>query len=111
MTKRVSTSESSIAGVVNIWFVDDRVTKMKSYYTNGCMDRNRAIEDKEEEESAKKEKKEKEETSARIRVTTDGKHIIQTGSIIVTPDGKHETVVSDCGGVIITASGEHILAP
>ena len=105
------TSESSIAGVVNIWFVDDRVTKMKSYYTNGCMDRNRAIEDKEEEESAKKEKKEKEETSARIRVTTDGKHIIQTGSIIVTPDGKHETVVSDCGGVIITASGEHILAP
>ena len=37
------TSESSIAGVVNIWFVDDRVTKMKSYYTNGCMDRNRAI--------------------------------------------------------------------
>ena len=95
------TSESSIAGVVNIWFVD----------TNGCMDRNRAIEDKEEEESAKKEKKEKEETSARIRVTTDGKHIIQTGSIIVTPDGKHETVVSDCGGVIITASGEHILAP
>ena len=74
-------------------------------------DRNRAIEDKEEEESAKKEKKEKEETSARIRVTTDGKHIIQTGSIIVTPDGKHETVVSDCGGVIITASGEHILAP
>ena len=105
------TSESSIAGVVNIWFVDDRVTKMKSYHTNGCMDRNRAIEDKEEEESAKKEKKEKEETSARIRVTTDGKHIIQTGSIIVTPDGKHETVVSDCGGVIITASGEHILAP
>ena len=57
------------------------------------------------------EKKEKEETSARIRVTMDGKHIIQTGSIIVTPDGKHETVVSDCGGVIITASGEHILAP
>ena len=54
------TSESSIAGVVNIWFVDDRVTKMKSYHTNGCMDRNRAIEDKEEEESAKKEKKEKE---------------------------------------------------
>ena len=53
------TSESSIAGVVNIWFVDDRVTKMKSYHTNGCMDRNRAIEDKEEEESAKKEKKEK----------------------------------------------------
>ena len=84
---------------------------MKSYHTNGCMDRNRAIEDKEEEESAKKEKKEKEETSARIRVTMDGKHIIQTGSIIVTPDGKHETVVSDCGGVIITASGEHILAP
>lgn len=41
------------------------------------MDRNRAIEDKEEEESAKKEKKEKEETSARIRVTTDGKHIIR----------------------------------
>ncbi|MCS2390803.1 hypothetical protein NXX60_05320 [Bacteroides thetaiotaomicron] len=99
------TSESSIAGVVNIWFVDDRVTKMKSYHTNGCMDRNRAIEDKEEEESAKKEKKEKEETSARIRVTTDGKHIIQTGSIIVTPDGKHETVVSDCGGVIITGFG------
>ncbi|MFT0501911.1 hypothetical protein ACMSD6_26440, partial [Bacteroides thetaiotaomicron] len=54
------TSESSIAGVVNIWFVDDRVTKMKSYHTNGCMDRNRAIEDKEEEESAKKEKKERE---------------------------------------------------
>ena len=60
---------------------------------------------------SEQEKKEKEETSARIRVTTDGKHIIQTGSIIVTPDGKHETVVSDCGGVIITASGEHILAP
>ena len=112
------TSESSIAGVVNIWFVDDRVTKMKSYHTNGCMDRNRAIEDKEEEESAKKEKKEKEvkEKKAEVkeseeRVTMEGKHIIQTGSIIVTPDGKHETVVSDCGGVIITASGEHILAP
>ena len=106
------TSESSIAGVVNIWFVDDRVTKMKSYYTNGCMDRNRAIEDKEEGGICKEGKeRKKNETSARIRVTTDGKHIIQTGSIIVTPDGKHETVVSDCGGVIITASGEHILAP
>ena len=71
---------------------------------------------REQQEQLKKkireqEKKEKEETSARIRVKTDGKHIIQTGSIIVTPDGKHETVVSDCGGVIITASGEHILAP
>ena len=50
----------------------------------------------------------KEDTSSRIRVTTDGKHIIQTGSIIVTPDGKHETVVSDLGGIIITGSGEHI---
>ena len=29
------TSESSIAGVVNIWFVDDRVTKMKIWKGNG----------------------------------------------------------------------------
>ena len=55
------------------------------------------------DKSSKKDKKE--DTSSRIRVTTDGKHIIQTGSIIVTPDGKHETVVSDLGGIIITGSG------
>ena len=58
---------------------------------------------KEDDKSSKKDKKE--DTSSRIRVTTDGKHIIQTGSIIVTPDGKHETVVSDLGGIIITGSG------
>ena len=71
--------------IAKIWFVDDKVTK------------------KEDDKSSKKDKKE--DTSSRIRVTTDGKHIIQTGSIIVTPDGKHETVVSDLGGIIITGSG------
>lgn len=70
------TSESSIAGVVNIWFVDDRVTKMKSYYTNGCMDRNRAIEDKEEEESAKKEKKER--RNKRPHTCDDGRKAYHT---------------------------------
>lgn len=99
------TSESSYAKVVDIWFVDDRVVKMKSYFSGGCVDRKRDEEDKKEDESSKKDKK---DTSSRIRVTTDGKHILQTGSIIVTPDGKHETVVSDMGGIIITGSGEHI---
>lgn len=101
------TSESIYAKVVDIWFVDDRVVKMKSYITGGCVDRNRDEEDKKEEDKSSKKDK-KEDTSSRIRVTTDGKHIIQTGSIIVTPDGKHETVVSDLSGIIITGSGEHI---
>ena len=81
--------------IAKIWFVDDKVTKMKNYYDYDC-NKIRIVKDK------------KEDTSSRIRVTTDGKHIIQTGSIIVTPDGKHETVVSDLGGIIITGSGEHI---
>ena len=92
--------------IAKIWFVDDKVTKMKNYYNYDC-NKIRIVEDKKEDDKSSKKDK-KEDTSSRIRVTTDGKHIIQTGSIIVTPDGKHETVVSDLGGIIITGSGEHI---
>lgn len=92
--------------IAKIWFVDDKVTKMKNYYDYDC-NKIRIVEDKKEDDKSSKKDK-KEDTSSRIRVTTDGKHIIQTGSIIVTPDGKHETVVSDLGGIIITGSGEHI---
>lgn len=71
------TSESSIAGVVNIWFVDDRVTKMKSYHTNGCMDRNRAIEDK-EEGGICKEGKERKRRNKRPHTCDDGRKAYHT---------------------------------
>lgn len=81
---------------------------MKSYldrYDNGCTNRKKAGEADEKEEEKKSSGKSGE---VRVRVTTDGKHVVQTGSVIVTPDGKHETVVMDAGGVIVTASGKHI---
>ena len=88
---------------IELYIYKDKNFKRKTKETNDLM---KIINDWDITENEKKDKKE--DTSSRIRVTTDGKHIIQTGSIIVTPDGKHETVVSDLGGIIITGSGEHI---
>lgn len=97
-------NEYSTSEVVKVWFVDNKVVEMKSYldkYDDGCSRRTKT------EESDEKEKKDSgKSTTAKVRVTTDGKHIVQTGKLIVTPDGKHEMVVSDAGGVIITASGK-----
>lgn len=93
--------------VIKIWFVDNKVTEMKGYLENcDSIHHNGGEIEKEKKEDKSTEK----DTSSKIRVTTDGKHIVQMGSIIVTPEGKHEMVVSDQGGVIITASGEHIHA-
>ncbi len=101
-------AEYGTSKVVKVWFVDEKAVEMKSYldrYDNGCTDRKKAGEDDEKEGEKKSSGK---SGKAKVRVTTDGKHVLQTGSIIVTPDGKHETVVMDAGGVIITASGKHI---
>lgn len=99
--------EYGTAKVIKIWFVDNKVTEMKGYLDKyDSIHRNEVETEKEKKEDKSTEK----DTSSKIRVTTDGKHIVQMGSIIVTPEGKHETVVSDQGGVIITASGEHIHA-
>lgn len=95
--------EYSASKVVKIWFVDNKVVEMKGYLDSGCTNRTKATKSDEEEKKASEET-----SSTKVRVTTDGKHVIQIGSLIVTPDGKHETVVSDAGGVIVTASGEHI---
>lgn len=100
-------SEYGTAKVAKIRFVDNKVVEMQSYldkYYNNSNERTKTTED-----SKKKEAKYSEEdTTSGVRVTTDGKHVIKTGSIIVTPDGRHEVVVSDQGEVIITASGEVI---
>lgn len=94
------------AQVVKIWFVDNRVVEMKGYLDkseDGCNRRKET-----EEDEKKEEKKSEKSSSTKVRVTTDGKHVVQIGSLIVTPEGNHETVVSDSGGVIVTASGKHI---
>lgn len=93
--------------VIKIWFVDNKVTEMKGYLENyDSIHHNGGETEKEKKEDKPTEK----DTSTKTRVTTDGKHIVQMGSIIVTPEGKHETVVSDQGGLIITASGKLIHA-
>lgn len=98
--------------VIKILFVDNKVSKMDNYadkymvYPFG----DTSTEDKKKEEKEKKKSSDKASSSTKVRVTSDGKHVIQSGSIIVTPEGKHEVVVSDHGGLIITASGEHIIA-
>lgn len=99
-------SEYGTAKVVRIRFVDNRVVEMKSYLDSydSCRDRDKTTKEKKEEKSSEKD------TSSKVRVSADGKHFLQSGSIIVTPEGKHEIVVSDQGGLIITASGEHIHA-
>lgn len=98
-------SEYGTAKVAKIRFVDNKVVEMQGYldrYYNNCNERTKTTED--DKKKADKEK----DTSSGVRVTTDGKHLVKTGSIIVTPDGNHEIVVSDQGGVIITASGKII---
>lgn len=98
-------SEYGPAKTVKIRFIDDEVVEMQSYldqYYNEPRTGEKLI--KEED----KEKKTEKETSSQVRVTKDGKHVVKIGSIVVTPEGKHEVVVSDFGGVIVTASGEHI---
>ena len=84
--------------------MDNKVVEMESYldrYDN-CRDENKTSKEKKEDKSSEKE------TSSKVRVSTDGKHFVQMGSILVTPKGKHEIIVSNSGGLIITASGEHI---
>lgn len=100
-------TEYGTAKVVKIWLVDQKVVEMKSYLdrdTPGCSHNVEAPKEKKADQSKEKD------TSSKIRVTTDGKHLVQMGSVIVTPEGKHEIVVSDAGGLIITASGELIHA-
>ena len=99
-------SEYGTAKVARIKFVNDQLVEMKSYLDsyNNCNNPSKPTEEKEEKDSSKKD------TSSRVRVTTDGKHLVQSGSIIVTPEGKHEIIVSDQGGLIITATGELIHA-
>ena len=85
--------------VVKVWFIDDKVVKMDSQYyiyDDNCHNKRKNTEKKEEN------------TSSGIRMTTDGQQLIQQGSFIQTSDGTTEIVVSDHGGLIITASGKHI---
>lgn len=86
--------------VVKVWFIDDKVIKMDSHYyylyDDNCLKRTKDTEKKEEK------------TRSGIRITTDGQQLIQHGSFIQAPDGTTEIVVSDHGGLIITASGKHI---
>lgn len=96
--------------VTKVWFEDNKVVKLESfsdrynYYPFGG-----SSSDEKKKKEEKEEKSSKKDTSStKVIVTSDGQHYIKTGSLIITPDGRHETVVSDCGGVIITASGEHI---
>ena len=85
--------------VVQVWFIDDKVVKMNSHYylhNDNCSNKTKDTEKKEEN------------THSGIRMTTDGQQLIQQGSVIQTPDGTTEIVVSDHGGLIITSSGKHI---
>lgn len=96
-------SEYGTSKVVKIRFVDNKVVEMKGYldrYQEGCT--HPAKEEEKEKESSEKS------STTKVRVTKDGKHVVQIGSLIVTPEGKHEQVVNDAGGIIVTASGEHI---
>ncbi|MFV0588438.1 hypothetical protein [Bacteroides reticulotermitis] len=100
-------SEYGPAKTIKIRFVDDKVVEMQSYldryYDNNCGSGVKEVkEDKKKPESSEKD------TSTQVRVTTDGKHVLKVGSIVVTPEGNHEVVVSENGGVIVTASGRHI---
>ncbi len=96
--------EYTASKVVKIWFVDNKVVEMKGYLDRGDSGCRKGTKTTDEEEKKSSE----EISSAKVRVTMEGKHVVQVGSLIVTPDGKHETVVSDSGGVVVTSSGEHI---
>ncbi|MDD3039672.1 hypothetical protein [Bacteroides sp.] len=89
----------AVPKIVKVWFVNDKVVNMSSRYDtddDNCIKKIKTTEDK------------KEDTSSGIRITTDGHQLIKQGSLITTPEGTIEMVVSDNGGLIITASGKHI---
>lgn len=90
--------------VVRVSFVDDRVVQMESF-----MDKDYGF-PKPPTSSTEQKKEDSSDngTTSGIGESSDGKHYVRAGSIVITPDGKHETIVSDDGAVVITASGEHI---
>ncbi len=92
--------------VVRINFVDDKVVQMESFVDKKYSFPTPADSPKEK----KKEDSAKDITSG-IRVSPDGKHYVRAGSIVITPDGRHETIVSEHGSVMVTASGQHINVP
>ena len=92
--------------VVKIKFEGDKLVKMKSYLDDDSYleRRHQDCEEKEEEKSSDKE------STSKVWVTSDGKHIVQSGNMFVMPDGTHETVIKAGKGLIITGSGQHIVA-
>ncbi len=90
--------------VVRVSFVNDKVVKMDSFIDKDYgfpKLQNSSSEQKKEDSSDK-------DTSSIIRVSSDGGHCVQMGSLLIMPDGKHESIVADHGTVVVTASGEHI---
>lgn len=71
---------------VKVWFVDGKVTEMKSHLEETYLvpsTKESTITDE------KKESSEKKDSGSKVIVTSDGKHYIKTGNIIITPEGKH----------------------
>ncbi|WP_300702604.1 hypothetical protein [Bacteroides sp.] len=71
--------------VVKVKFKEGKVTEMKSYLENDFLlsppRTTRAVSEKKVSSN--------DESSSKIIVSSDGKHYIKMGSIIVTPEGKH----------------------
>lgn len=71
--------------VVKVWFKEGKVTEMKSYMEKVCPapPSNKIDSMNEDKDSSSKE------SDTKVIVTSDGKHYVKMGSVVVTPEGKH----------------------
>lgn len=71
--------------VVKVWFKEGKVTEMKSYMEKACPapPSNKIDSMNEDKDSSSKE------SDTKVIVTSDGKHYVKMGSVVVTPEGKH----------------------
>lgn len=72
--------------VVKVWFKEGKVTEMESYLedTSQAKTTNQTT-----NTDDKKESSEKKDSGSKVIVTSDGKHYIKSGNIVITPEGKH----------------------
>lgn len=76
------------SSVVKVWFKDGRLDEMKSYLeTTQQSVTSRDVSSA--SESSKSSKSSATSDDTKIIVSSDGKHYIKTGSLLITPEGKH----------------------
>lgn len=71
--------------VVKVWFKEGKVTEMKSYLENVSRELpSRKIDSMDEKKDSSGK-----ESDTKVIVTSDGKHYVKMGSVVITPEGKH----------------------